>query len=220
MHRGLRSQCQQQSESDPVKTAFIFDLGLPGFLRRSAFARFLSHETTGVSAVEFALVTPILLLILAGTVDIGGSLKAKFELSTAVSAGSNYALLNGANVSSAGGGALANNIVAVTASGFSGDGGTVQVVINNGASVALNASTATMTQAGTAANADKCYCPTSSGSTLTWGSSVTCGSICSGGGIGGKFVTISASRPYSPLFGGLGVVTSGTITVQSVVQPQ
>ncbi|UDL91347.1 pilus assembly protein [Mesorhizobium sp. PAMC28654] len=203
-----------------MKTRFAFDLRLTGALRRSSFARFLWHETTGVSAVEFALVSPILLLILAGTVDIGGSLKAKFELSTAVSAGSNYALLNGANVSSAGGSALANNIVAVTASGLSGNGGNVQVVINNGASTSLNASTSVTTQSGTASNADLCYCPTSSGGALTWGSSVTCGSICSGGGMAGKFVTISASKPYSPLFGGLDVVQGGNITVQSVIQPQ
>jgi len=197
-----------------------FNRGLSGALQRMSFVRFLSRETTGVSAVEFALVTPVLLIILAGTVDIGGSLKAKFELSAAVSAGSNYALLNGANVSSAGGGALANNILAITASGLSGNGGSIQVVINNGASVLLNASTSTTTQAGTASNADKCYCPTASGGTLTWGAAVTCGNICSGGGMAGKFVTISASKPYSPLFGGLGVVQGGNITVQSVAQPQ
>lgn len=203
-----------------MKTTSRFNLGLSGALGRSSFTRFLSHETAGVSAVEFALVSPILLLILAGTVDIGGSLKAKFELSTAVSAGSNYALLNGANVSSAGGGALANNIVAVTASGLSGSAGNVQVVINNGTSVSLNASTSTTTQTGTASNADQCYCPTSPSGTLTWGSPVTCGSICPGGGMAGKFVTISASKPYSPLFGGLGVVQGGNITVRAIVQPQ
>jgi Flp pilus assembly protein TadG len=220
MYRRFGGNRQQQSEPDPVKTITPRNLRLPGALRRSSFARFLSHETTGVSAVEFALISPILLLILAGTVDIGGSLKAKFELSTAVSAGSNYALLNGANVSSTGGSALANNIVAVTASGLGGNSGNVQVVINNGASTSLNASTSVTTQTGTAANADQCYCPTNSSGSLTWGSPVTCGSICSGGGIAGKFVTISASKPYSPLFGGLGVVQGGNITVQSVVQPQ
>lgn len=203
-----------------MKTASPFSLRLPGALRRSSLARFLSHETTGVSAVEFALISPILLLILAGTVDIGGSLKAKFELSTAVSAGSNYVLLNGANVSSSGGTALANNIVAITSSGLTGNAGNVQVVINNGASTSLNASTSVTTQTGTASNADQCYCPTNASGTFTWGSPKTCGSICGGGGIAGKFVTITASKPYSPLFGGLGVVQGGNITVQSVVQPQ
>lgn len=187
--------------------------------RLSSFAAFLRREKAGVSAVEFALVSPVLLLILAGTVDIGGSLKAKFELSSAVSAGSNYALLNGDKVTSSGGSALANNIMTVVASGLSGNGGGVQVVINNGTSVAYDANTSTATQTGPAANADLCYCTGSSGA-VAWGTPVTCGNVCSTGTIAGKFVAITASKPYAPLFGGFGVVKNGNVTVQSTVQPQ
>lgn len=197
-----------------------FERGLAGTFGRSLFARFLFRETTGVSAVEFALVTPIFLLILAGTVDIGGLLKAKFELSSAVSAGSNYALLNGDKVSSAGGDALARSIMAVAASGVGGNGGNVQIVVNNGITISFDASTSQATQGGTASNADLCYCPTRSGTTLTWGAAKTCGSACTGGGRAGKFVTLSASKPYTPLFGGFGIVSDGNITVRSVVQPK
>ena len=49
---------------------------------------------------------------------------------------------------------------------------------------------------------------------------MACGSICSGGGIAGKFVTITASKPYTPLFGGFGIVSNGNITIKAVVQPQ
>ncbi|MBN9218427.1 MAG: pilus assembly protein [Mesorhizobium sp.] len=187
--------------------------------RLSSFAAFLRRETSGVSAVEFALVSPVLLLILAGTVDIGGLLKARFELSTAVSAGSNYALLNGDKVNSSGGSALAGNITTVVASGLGSNGGGVQVVINNGAAVTYDASTSTATQTGTAANADLCYCVASSGA-VAWSTPVACGSVCSSGTIAGKFVTITASKPYTPIFGGLGIVQNGNITVQSMVQPQ
>ncbi|AID29349.2 pilus assembly protein [Mesorhizobium loti] len=193
----------------------------PGLLAswRFAFTDFLRRQKAGVSAVEFALVSPVLLVILAGTVDIGGSLKAKFELSSALSAGSNYALLNGDKVNSTGGGALAGNIATVVTSGLSGNGGSIQVVINNGAALAYNATTSTATQSGTAANADLCYCPGSSGA-VAWSTPMACGSICSGGGIAGKFVTITASKPYTPLFGGFGIVSNGNITVKAVVQPQ
>lgn len=186
---------------------------------RFTFTDFLRRQKAGVSAVEFALISPVLLVILAGTVDIGGSLKAKFELSSAVSAGSNYALLNGDKVNSTGGGALAGNIATVVTSGLSGNGGSIQVVINNGAALAYNATTSTATQSGTAANADLCYCPGSSGA-VAWSTPMACGSICSGGGIAGKFVTITASKPYTPLFGGFGIVSNGNITVKAVVQPQ
>ena len=186
----------------------------------SGLARLLCRETSGVSAVEFALVSPVLILILAGTVDIGASLKAKFDLSSAVSAGSNYALLGADKVSSAGGGTLAGNIVAVAASGLGSAGGNVQVVVNNGAAISYNASTANATQTGTVSNADLCYCPTAAGSVVTWGAPVTCGNACPAGGTAGKFVAISASRPFSPLFGGFGVVSSGYITVRAMVEPQ
>lgn len=189
-------------------------------LTSSAPARFLRRETSGVSAVEFALVSPVLILILAGTVDIGASLKAKFDLSSAISAGSNYALLGSDKVNSTGGSGLAANITAVVASGLGTSGGTVQVVVNNGATISYNASTAKATQSGTASNADLCYCPTGSGGSVTWGSSVTCSTVCANGGVSGKFVAISASRPFAPLFGGLGIVTGGNITVQAMVQPQ
>ena len=185
----------------------------------SSFRDFLRHQKAGVSAVEFALVSPVLLVILAGTVDIGGSLKAKFELSSAISAGSNYALLNGDKVNSTGGGALAGNIATVVTSGLSSNGGSIQVVINNGATRAYNATTSTATQSGTAANADLCYCPGSSGA-VAWSTPVACGSICSAGGIAGKFVTITASKPYTPLFGSFGIVSNGNITIQAVVKPQ
>ncbi|TPN01369.1 TadE/TadG family type IV pilus assembly protein [Mesorhizobium sp. B2-1-3A] len=184
-----------------------------------SFTDFLRRQKAGVSAVEFALVTPVLLVILAGTVDIGGSLKAKFELSSAVSAGSNYALLNGDKVNSSGGSALAGNIATVVTSGLSGNAGNIQVVVNNGPTIAYDASTSKATQSGTAANADLCYCPGNSG-TVAWSTPVACASICSAGGIAGKFVTIAASKPYTPLFGGFGIVTNGNITVNSVVQPQ
>jgi Flp pilus assembly protein TadG len=193
---------------------------IPGFNIGSALARFLRVETSGASAVEFALISPVLILILAGLVDIGGSLKAKFDLSSAISAGSNYALLGADKVNSAGGSTLAGNILAVVANGLGSAGGSVQIVVNNGATINYSTSSGTATQSGTVANADLCYCPTGSAASVTWGSAVTCGSTCPAGGIGGKFVTISASRAYSPLFGGFGVVSSGNITVRSMVQPQ
>ncbi|OBQ58512.1 TadE/TadG family type IV pilus assembly protein [Mesorhizobium erdmanii] len=201
-----------------MRKPFRLGRSLPNSVH-SRFTDFLRHQKAGVSAVEFALVSPVLLLILAGTADIGGSLKAKFELSSAVSAGSNYALLNGDKVNSSGGSALASNIATVVTSGLGSNGGNIQVTINNGASLSYNATTSTATQSGTAANADLCYCPGSSGA-VAWSTPVTCGSICSAGGIAGKFVTIIASKPYTPIFGGFGIVSNGNITVQAVVQPQ
>lgn len=173
----------------------------------------------GVSTVEFAMLAPVILMILAGIVDLGGALRVKFQLSSAATSGSYYALLNADKVSATGGSDLAGKIAAIAASSISGTAKSISVVVNNGSSSTVSDSTTT--PGGTAANADKCYCPTLSGTTVAWGSAVTCGSVCStGGGFAGKFVSISVSRPYSPLFSGYGIVSAGNITVRSVVQPQ
>jgi Flp pilus assembly protein TadG len=178
----------------------------------------LVRARDGVSTVEFAVAAPTILLILAGTMDLGRALMTKFEVSSAVSASTNYALLNGARVNSTAGAALATEIATVAKSSLDGNQGDVTVVINHGASVQVNNGQAS--PSGTAANADSCYCPTIASGVVTWGSTKTCGSACSGGGVAGKFVVVTASKPYSPMFSGYGIVDDDAITVRAIVQPQ
>lgn len=79
-----------------------------------------------------------------------------------------------------------------------------------------------LTTGGTASAADLCYCPApgSGGGVSSWGSSMTCGSTCSGGGVAGKFVTIEASKQFTSIFGSKSVIPSQTFTTTSVVQAQ
>ena len=65
-----------------------------------------------------------------------------------------------------------------------------------------------------------CYCPSGSPGSWSWGTTVTCGSSCTGGGIGGQFVTITANRSVSPLFPTFGFVQNGTITGSVLVETQ
>ncbi|WP_425280326.1 TadE/TadG family type IV pilus assembly protein [Mesorhizobium japonicum] len=83
MHRRLECRWQQQGEPRAMRKLSRPGHGLSAGWRFT-FTDFLRRQKAGVSAVEFALISPVLLVILAGTVDIGGSLKAKFELSSAV----------------------------------------------------------------------------------------------------------------------------------------
>ena len=76
-------------------------------------ARTAFHEQSGSSVVELALLTPLLLLLLAGAVDMGQAFYAAIEVSSAATAGADYgiqkptntsgmeqaALLDGANLS-------------------------------------------------------------------------------------------------------------------------
>lgn len=177
------------------------------------------RKSDGVSTIEFALVVPVLLLIIAGIVDIGGALKAKFDLNASISAASNFVLLNADNVTAAKGGDLATKVAAIAGGGLSSGQGMVSVSVNGGPGVAVTDG-ASQAQTG-GSNADKCYCPSRNGSTVSFGAEVACGTQCSaGGGTAGKFVVISASKPHNPLFGGFGVIDAGNVNVMAVVQPK
>ncbi len=66
------------------------------------------------------MLAPVILMILAGIVDLGGALRVKFQLSSAATAGSYYALLNADKVTATGGSDLAGKIAALAASSISG----------------------------------------------------------------------------------------------------
>lgn len=57
----------------------------------------------GIAAVEFALLSPVLLLLIMGTADAGFSLIRKLQLQSAAQAGAQYAAIHGFSVSSVSG---------------------------------------------------------------------------------------------------------------------
>ena len=186
-----------------------------GFVRRAAscFA-----DTTGLAAVEFALIAPVFCLILVGAIDLGRALYTKFGIDSAVSAAANYAVNNASSVNSGSGSSLAVNLASIVASGHAANWANATVVVNNGPSATLTAGV--ITSSGTAANADSCYCPTRGASGVTWGAPVACGATCATGGIAGKFISIVASRTFVAIFSSYGIVKSGAIGGSAVVETQ
>jgi Flp pilus assembly protein TadG len=188
-------------------------------LRKPQLVGFVA-DRRGVAAVEMALVTPVFCLLLAGTIDIGGVLYTKFKLDAAVNAGANYAQVNAANVSSANGPTLAANIATIVETSQGSAWANNTVVVNNGPSVTVTGGSSS--SSGTASNADVCYCPSGTPGSVTWGTSVTCGTTCAGTdtGYAGKFVTITATHQYSPIFSTYGIVQNDTISASVAVQVQ
>ncbi|REF88043.1 TadE-like protein [Methylovirgula ligni] len=183
-----------------------------------AWARRPMADRAGVSAVEFALLAPIFCLLLAAAADFGGVLYVKFGLESAVSAAANYALLNASNVNSTNGGALATNLATIVESERAANWANGSIIVNNGPSATINSGA--ISSGGTAANANVCYCPTGSGASVTWGGAVTCGSTCASGGLAGKFISIVATRVYSPMFSSYGIVKNGAISSTAVAETQ
>ncbi len=179
----------------------------------------LLTDDAGTSVVEFALIAPVLVLLLLGTVDMGTAIYDRFALNGAVSTAAEYALLNASSVSSTGGPALAQSLGNIVGNANSPDSANAVITVNNGPTATLTAGV--LTTGGTASPADSCYCPSpASGGAVSWGSSVSCGSTCSGGGIAGKFVTIAASMQFTSIFGSNSLIPSQTFTTTSVVQAQ
>lgn len=178
----------------------------------------LACDRRGVSAVEFAMLAPVFGLVLAGTLDLGSSAFVQFGLNASVSAGAQYAIANATTVSSSTATSLADTISRLAAGAQGTTNVTGVAAINNGVtSTTLAASTS---RTGSAATSDSCYCPTGSAPSIVWGSPATCGAACAGGGSAGKFVLVSASRPFRSVFGSYGFSPSGTLTTHALVQVQ
>jgi len=172
----------------------------------------------GAAALEFGLLVPIFMLILAGGIDIGNAVLGSMLTNAAVSAGSNFALVNAANVTSTGGVTLANNIATIVANSNGSGWANSSVTVNNGPTASMTGGV--LSSGGTAASADVCYCPTGSASSPTWGTAVACGNSCVGGGLAGKFVVVNATYSYTPLITGYSFAPSGTITAAMIAQTQ
>ncbi|MEE8393553.1 MAG: TadE family protein [Rhodospirillales bacterium] len=74
----------------------------------------LTRSSEGVSAVEFALITPMLLVVLIGLIDFGMAMFHKMELQSAVRSGAQYALSNSGDTTS-----ITSAVTAATSIGIS-----------------------------------------------------------------------------------------------------
>ncbi len=178
----------------------------------------LLERRDGTAAVELALVAPVMLTLLAGIIDFARVYDQEIELSSAVAAAANYALINAANINSGNAATLAASLSGIVANSNGAAWAGATVTVNNGATSAV--SNGTTTSSGTASNANSCWCPTGGSAAWGWGTAATCGSACAGGTLAGKFVTITGTRSFTTIFGGYGLIGNTTLHQSSIVQAQ
>lgn len=133
----------------------------------------LAADRRGVALIEFALVLPPLLLLVALIVDIGFAYNARLNTLRGVSAGAMYAFENGGDVDAGSADAFRQTIATIVQQGAGATAPTVTVLVNN--------------VAGPGA-ADGYYC--SSGIPTQWRSTGMTRSACGDGTMSAKFVTI------------------------------
>jgi Flp pilus assembly protein TadG len=158
----------------------------------------LRGDRRGLAALEFALVAPMLLLILGGITDFGLIMVGRSRLASGVAQGGQFALLTGAGVSAA---AITTNV-------------------QNGATRAGLTETVTVTVTGPA-----CYCVTSTPAALGSKSALsgvnTCTATCPANASGpGTFVTIAAKYTYQPLMPLYSLLSNPTVTQTTTVRLQ
>lgn len=137
----------------------------------------------GSTAVEFAVIFPILLMIFAATVDLGYAFYQKSRIGSALSAAAYYAVRNGSGLSSSNADTMRSTIETIIRSTLgSSTGIVVTVLINNSTS---------------ATDAANYYCVAGYPPTYTsTGSSQT---SCGGSVTSGKYVTIQVQEQIAPL---------------------
>ena len=172
----------------------------------------------GTAAVELALISPMLMILLAGIIDFGRAYQEEIELSAAVAAASQYALLNAASINSASATIVAATLSGIVANTNGPDWAGATVTVNDGATNAISGGATTAS--GTAANANSCWCPTGVSANWIWGASAACGSSCAGGTLAGKFVTVAGTRQFTAVFTAYGLIGNITLHQSTIVQVQ
>ena len=178
----------------------------------------ISRCRRGTAAVELALISPMMLILLAGIIDFGRAYRDEIALSSAVAAAAQYALNNAASINSGSAASLAATISGIVANSNGAAWAGTTVTVNDGATSAVAGGNTTAS--GTAANANSCWCPTGSLANWSWGTAAVCGSACAGGTLAGKFVTIAGTRAFSAVFSNYGLIPNATLHESAIVQSQ
>lgn len=177
--------------------------------------RSMRHDERGSIAVEFALVAPVLLVILAAVIDIGSAAYGKLSLDARVTAAAEYALGQSGPSDQAAANALAETLVALLQGGTSQN---AEVVVNNATLARWTGSAISVDPL--SGDATSCYCPTRDAGEISWGPAVGCATTCTTGESAGQFVRLSADARHVSLFPGYAFIEGETVKASTVLRLQ
>lgn len=180
---------------------------------RSALSRWRKmKDESGIAGVEFALIAPVFLLLLAAIFEIGLMLRTQSGLISAVSAVASQSLVIGEGLNDETAPGMAGTLAALLAGG--GRAGTVNV--NNAVTARLDEDVIVIED--NDAGSENCYCATRGTGGLTWGSSVQCDAVCADGSVAGRFVEITAQASFTPILGTIALFRADILNNTAVVR--
>ena len=161
-------------------------------VRRAWLLKFLRGET-GVAALEFAILAPLLLLVLLAAIELGAAVSSRMAVNASISSASKSILLS--NTTGFDGDTakdLAEGLKAESNVEF------VEININNTYIAEANQDGVTLTSA---ANENLCFCPAISNDEFQWGEPVECGDTCPSSVLAGSYVYIEVEFSSPILLG-------------------
>jgi len=149
----------------------------------------------GVAAVEFALIAPILILILIATIELASVISTRMAVNSSVSSVTNSVLLSGNKSPS-------EASILDYAQQIKKQRGVAEVKINlNQAHMIVIDSTGASSSEGV--SSILCYCPVRQENQINWGGPVECNSECTNESRAGKFMSVHVKFAPPILFGRL-----------------
>lgn len=178
---------------------------MPG---RFIFRSLSSNARSGIAALEFAALAPLLILTFGGVTDISIAIWDHMTTAAAVNAGADYAVYAAQlSLTSSGVATYLANVAGVVA-GASRSGATLST-----SNVVVRYNNAT-----TNANFGMCYCLPASG--VFPSVTAACGSACADGTTAGQFVQIQATYDYTAFSPLDAPFLSGSYTDTALVRVQ
>lgn len=174
----------------------------------------LAKEQSGSAGVEFALIAPVFVLLLAAIFEIGLVMRAQFGLISSVSAAANHTLALGDTID----GGSAQNVAATIAALAAGADRSATVNLNNAVTAHSDHGNIAFQDSG--GDVTACYCASRLEGAFSWGSVASCGAPCNDGSVAGRFVEISAQVPFNPMLGFYGAIVDHTLQNAAVVRLQ
>lgn len=165
----------------------------------------------GAAAVEFALLAPVFVLVLAVTLEIGLAIQQKFQLVSVLTAAANQTLTIQTQDD-----ASANQAAEQIASLMAGGTRMARVDVNNSVTATMTPDGTTLSQTG--ADSTRCYCPTRADAGLSWGSPTECDQPCANGSTAGRFVEITVQVPFIPVLGAYGMFAGDMLRSAAIVR--
>lgn len=177
-------------------------------------------QSEGTAAVEFSIILPVFLIILAGIVDIGLALNWKLAAESRLSSTANFILTKDFSfdpddettfLSEIG-----NFVSQTSIQNYSSQEDIFFINLNN--SISLTISNGVSNQNNLPGEITSCYCPTEVNATFSWGNEQNCDTECQDGSSAARYATIMIENIDPLVFFPGFIFSPDLISTQTVVK--